>query len=165
MPTGSHPNSKEQLKKSRLDLVDKEEARKIQRLGGIAATTPEVKEKIKLKKNFKEAMKELLAMNVGDEKVIGFIKKMFPNLHDDDITNRVAIITSAVARAIKGDMRAVEIVRDTCGEKPVDKIHQTNLDLDIDLSSMSTETLEAIKDMTTEELVNLSKNIKTKNKK
>ena len=55
------------------------------------------------------------------------------------------LCTSLLEKALSGDVRAFEVIRDTIGEKPVDKVAQTDGDgNDVpknDLSKIPTETL------------------------
>ncbi len=64
------------------------------------------------KKRFKELLEMVLSMQNKDTK----------NTYDYDIT------ISMVKKAIKGSERAFELIRDTIGEKPIDKTeNDTNL--------------------------------------
>lgn len=48
-----------------------------------------------------------------------------------DKTTQDAIIAGLVKRAINGDTRAFEMIRDTIGEKPIEKVAMTTPDADI----------------------------------
>ena len=50
------------------------------------------------------------------------LEKQVENKHGEKITTREAILIAAVAKAGKGDIKAIEFIRDTIGEKPVDKV-------------------------------------------
>ena len=58
---------------------------------------------------------------------------------------RQELCTALLEKALSGDVRAFEVIRDTIGEKPVDKVAQTDGDgNDVtvnDLSKIPTETL------------------------
>lgn len=73
------------------------------------------------KKTFQDLTKMMLDMP-ADPTVKNFVKSIFPNLKDKDINARVATIARQYDKAIKiGDVRSVEFLRDTAGEKPADK--------------------------------------------
>ena len=46
------------------------------------------------------------------------------------INTQVAMSTSLIKEAIDGNTKAFELVRDTIGEKPVDKVEQVNIDME-----------------------------------
>lgn len=52
-----------------------------------------------------------------------------------------AITLAQLQKALKGDAKAFEVLRDTAGQKPVDKIEQVNIDMEYDAS------VEYIKDL------------------
>lgn len=66
----------------------------------------------KANKSFKEIMKSRLE-NIDEE---------------SGLTNKVAIADAMIIKAKQGDKAAAEFVRDTAGEKPVDKMAQTDSD-------------------------------------
>lgn len=122
MPTGDNPNSHEQLKKSRLDLLPKEERRKIQALGRAAASKAKAKNK-----SFKELTLLILNMK-ADDKSIPLIQELFPKLEKSDITSRMALIAKQYEKATKyGDSKAFELLRDSSGEKPTDNLDITSM--------------------------------------
>lgn len=86
--------NEQNLEKSRLDKINKEDARKIARLGGIKSG--EVKRE---RKTFKEALLALLKEG---------------NLQED-------INAALILQAKQGNVKAFEVLRDTVGEKPTDK--------------------------------------------
>jgi hypothetical protein len=49
---------------------------------------------------------------------------------EDDATYRTAVAFSMINKAVKGNTRAFEMLRDTIGEKPVDKIQIAEVDED-----------------------------------
>jgi hypothetical protein len=94
----------------------KEEAKKIQNMGGQAHKEKRLKDK-----NFQELAQHLLAMDAPDI-VKQAVKKIFPEMQEKEITNRMAMLASVSQKAIKGDIKAAEYVRDTAGEKPIERI-------------------------------------------
>jgi len=51
------------------------------------------------------------------------------NIHGarkEEITNAVVMTASVIRKAKEGDLKAVEFVRNTIGEKPIDKVENTN---------------------------------------
>ena len=84
-----------------------EEAREIGRKGG--KRSAEVR---KERKTLREGLLLLLQEQLKDK-----------NGKSTDKTTQDAIIAGLVKRAITGDTRAFEIIRDTIGEKPVDNVN------------------------------------------
>lgn len=71
----------------------------------------------RLKNTFRDIASSLLELN-APKKVAKKIKKIFPDISVEGIDNRTALICSQLARALNGDTRAFEVIRDTAGEKP-----------------------------------------------
>lgn len=90
--------------------------------------TPEEKERLSasIKKSlakrntFRDVARMLLEMQPNPE-TIEKLKEYLPGLDDKQITNRVAMMQKMVEKALKGDGMAFQIVRDTAGEKPIEK--------------------------------------------
>ena len=57
-----------------------------------------------------------------------YLKWMLEEGNYDGKSGAEAIATSAVDKAIQGDVKAMTFVRDTVGEKPVDKIQKIEVD-------------------------------------
>lgn len=72
------------------------------------------------KKTFKEIAKALLDMKPAPE-LVQQILEVNPGLDPEVIDQRLAMLQSMIIRALKGDPKAFEVVRDTAGEKPVEK--------------------------------------------
>lgn len=72
------------------------------------------------KKTFREVARMLLEMR-ADQKTVEKLKEFLPELDEKEITNRVAMMQKQVEKALKGDIYAFQIVRDTAGEQPVQK--------------------------------------------
>lgn len=93
-----------------------EEARNNGKKGGIASGKAR-----SAKKTFAELGRVLVDSPVSPEYIKG-LKKNFPGLSNEELTNRVLMFQAQVNKAImEGDSKAFEVVRDTIGEKPVDK--------------------------------------------
>jgi hypothetical protein len=140
-----------------LNARTKEEQAKIVKQGGIKSG-----EARRAKKTFKELAQVLLNME-ADSKSKRLVQKLFPDMDDKNITSRMAMISRQYEKAVtRGDSKAFEVLRDTAGEKPVEKLESTNKNFEsnIDLTSFSTEKLEALSKMTDDELVALLKNVK-----
>lgn len=82
------------------DTLSSEDAQKIRRKGGYARAA-----KIKERKTMK-AMLEML------------LEKEITNAKGEKATTQEAITVSLIKQALKGNVKAFEIIRDTMGEKP-----------------------------------------------
>lgn len=112
---------------------------KIATLGGIKSG--EAKRK---KKTYRELAESMFNAR-PDEKTTQYIKKVFPQLNDDEIILKVLHLVKLHEKILKGDTRAFELLRDTTGEKPVDKTEVKGEGFNfnnIDLSSVTTKELE-----------------------
>lgn len=87
-----------------------QEARERGRLGGIASGKAKRK-----KKSLREALEILLSMPL-------------PSADGKKTETLEAISAALIRRALAGDVKAFEVIRDTIGQKPVEKIEQTNLE-------------------------------------
>ena len=87
-----------------------EERSKIAKMGGIASG-----EAKRRKKTFREAMEALLEKEVLDKD-----------------GNKIDLLTSISAKQIekanKGDTKAFEVIRDTIGQKPVERVEISDID-------------------------------------
>lgn len=81
-----------------------------------------------LRRSFAELGKAML--NAKPSKAeIARAKDLFPGLEEEEITNRVLMIREQMFKAIRdGDSKAFEIIRDTVGERPSDKLEMTGKD-------------------------------------
>lgn len=84
------------------------EAREKGRLGGIKSG--EVR---RAKKTMKEMLDYLLEKEIENSRT------------GEKVTYREAILTSAIKKAIKGDIKASQFIRDTAGEAPITKTELT----------------------------------------
>ena len=90
----------------------KSEARVRGRSGGIASG-----EARRARITLRAALEELLSMPVKDEAGI-----------ETGETIQHAIAVALIEKALKGDTKAFEIIRDTIGEKPVERITMAEID-------------------------------------
>lgn len=96
-----------------------DEARERGRKGGIASG-----EARRRKKTMRETLEAVLAMQVGDGKStdIEAITK-FAQLKGKNITVQEAMIIAQAQKALKGDLAALQFIRDTMGQKPTDNMN------------------------------------------
>lgn len=99
--------------------ISSEEAKERGRRGGIASG-----EARRRKKEFKESFELLLAMPLknGRNTDVESIKN-FASMKGKNISVQDAIVISIVQKAMKGDVRAAEYIRDTIGQKPTDNLN------------------------------------------
>lgn len=83
------------------------------------------------------------------------LEKEFKDKHGNALSGAEAIATKQFEKAMKGDTKAFEVIRDTAGQKPVDKIQ---------VSEITPETQNSISRMLAESEAELQKKI-NKNKK
>lgn len=72
------------------------------------------------KKTFRTLFEDFGEMKITDEELKEGLKKA--GIEEEEMVNKVAIAFSMYLKAISGDTRAFELIRDTMGEKPSDKI-------------------------------------------
>lgn len=99
-------------------VQSKEEARKRGRAGGIASGKAR-----REKKMMRETLDMLLAMPLKNGKFADVESiRSFAALKGKNISVQEAILIAQVQKAMKGDTRAAEYVRDTMGQKPTDSV-------------------------------------------
>ena len=91
--------------------LTQEEAKK----GGIASG-----ETRRRKKSLREQMEMLLSLPVKDENTKAFIESL--GIDSEEVNNALAITLSMYQEALKGNTKAFELIRDTVGEKPTDRL-------------------------------------------
>lgn len=114
-----------------------EEARKIGSKGGKASG-----EARKQRKTFKDVFTSLLECDVSKdalEPLQGVIKSEY----GDRITADQAMALAQIVKAVNGDTKAFEVIRDTIGEKPTDKTEHSG-SINNPLEGLSTEELRAL---------------------
>jgi hypothetical protein len=93
------------------------EQKRISSLGGKATA-----KKKKQNKTFQELAKTLLDRKT-QPKYKSIVKEIFGELVDEEVNNRVAMLAAQTKKAIdEGDSKAFELLRNTAGEKPVEKV-------------------------------------------
>ena len=114
------------MAKNEFSLMTPEQRRENGRKGGIASG--EAKRK---KKAIKETLDVLLSMPMksGKNADIESIKN-FAALKGKNINVQEAMVISMLQRAMKGDVKAAEWIRDTAGQKPVENMNM-NMNLPV----------------------------------
>lgn len=92
----------------------KDEARENSRKGGIASG-----EARRRKRDLRRALEALLDKNMGE------------NEDGEEVSGAEALALKQFEKALKGDTRAFEVIRDTAGQKPVEKVMIAEVDQDI----------------------------------
>ena len=91
------------------------------RKGGIAK-----REAVRRRKEMRETLSILLDMPMKKGKVYTAEEiKCFADLNGKNITIDQAMMVKLIQKALKGDLSAIAMVRDTVGEKPVEKVEAT----------------------------------------
>ena len=124
-PEGSEKGwSNLQPEKYNFSVIDKDRAKEISRKGALAVNKLHGE-----RKTAREALERILSLKVTDNIIAGAdlsdelaerLKRDNPDATLYDLINLVA-----VGRAAGGNMKAYELIRDTFGDKPVDKVDIT----------------------------------------
>jgi len=77
-------------------------------------------ENAKLRQSFSALGKAMVDSPIKPE-LFAEIKDEFTSLEVKEITNRALMLKAQILKAAMGDSKAFEVIRDTLGEKPVDK--------------------------------------------
>ena len=93
------------------DRTEKEQ-REIAKKGGVASG-----EARRMKRDLKRAFEALL-------------EKEYNNGKGEKISGAELLAYKQFDKALKGDTKAFEIIRDTAGQKPVEKVEQVNIDME-----------------------------------
>ena len=119
-----------QPEKYNFAVMDKERAREISRKGAAAVHKLHGE-----KKTAKQALERILTLKVNDEIIAGadLPDELAEKLRRDnpDATLYDLINLVAAGKAVGGNMKAYELVRDTFGDKPVEKV-QVDADVTTD---------------------------------
>jgi hypothetical protein len=102
------------------DTLTVDEQKKLASMGGIASGAVRRK---------KAAMKDVAAMVLGlkrkvSEKTIAQLAEM--GIDADEITTQTLALMKLGDKAIAGDIKALEVLRDTAGEKPTDRVDMSH---------------------------------------
>ena len=117
----------------------KEEAKERGRKGGIASGIAR-----REKKTFRQTLEALLVMPMKDGKDMTVDEiKSFAAIKGKNISVQEAILIGQIQKAMKGDTRAAEYVRDTIGQQPKDIV------------SLEAKVSDPFEGLTTEELKKL----------
>ena len=108
MPRGTHPNSLKALEQHRKTMNAEKAVENGSKSG----------EARRARRTFREEFEIELAAIIRDNK-------------GNETTVKNAITKAAVQKALKGDLRAQEFIRDTIGEKPVENIVVSTADPEI----------------------------------
>lgn len=123
------------VKKRRMNEESLKNLKKGKKFSKDYQPSPEAKSKgQKNAKTFREVLDYLL-------------EKEITNKAGEKATTREAISVSLIKKALSGDVRAYEVIRDTTGEKPTDKIDATNTNIDITDQKVIENVINKIKDL------------------
>jgi hypothetical protein len=117
------------------------EARSRGRKGGIASGKARREKKL-----FRETLDALLSMPMKEGKEVSVDDiKNFANIKGQNISVQEAILIAQIQKAMKGDTRAAEYVRDTIGQKPTDEVNiQGNMNMGNPYDELTVEELQAL---------------------
>lgn len=113
-----------------------EEARERGRKGGKASA-----KKRQQNKTFKEIINKFLDGQVTDDRLKEQMVEF--GFADNEVSNKSCAVFALWKEAIKGNTKAFELMRDTIGEKPQDKINISG-EVNNPFSGMTTEELRKI---------------------
>ena len=109
------------MAKNEFALMTPERRAECGRKGGIAK-----REATRKRKEMRETLSILLDMPMKKGKVYTAEEiKCFADLNGKNITIDQAMMVKLIQKALKGDINAIAMVRDTIGEKPAEKIDAT----------------------------------------
>lgn len=98
------------------------------------------------KKAMKDTLAALLCMPLKDGKAADIEKiKSIASLNGKNITVQEAIMLAQIQKAVKGDTRAAEFVRDSSGNKPKDEV-QLSGGVNNPFAGLTTEELKKLID-------------------
>ena len=120
MPRGTPKNGVRTVKP--IEGLSSEKARELGRLGGIRSGEVR-REKARQRKEMKSTLETLLTMplKTGKAQSIDDIQS-FAKIQGKNISVNEAIAVRVIQRALNGDLKAFELIRDTIGEKPADNL-------------------------------------------
>lgn len=64
------------------------------------------------------------------EELLALLSQDIKTKNGESMNTQVAMSSSLIKEALKGNTKAFELVRDTIGEKPVDKVESVNIDME-----------------------------------
>lgn len=98
------------------NLRSKEEASELGRKGGIESGKTRRKKRL-----MKDLVIEMLNSKIWNDELKTKILNVFPEMEDEKMQVQTAMIASQIQKAMKGDTKAFEVMRDTAGQKPVEQ--------------------------------------------
>ena len=93
-----------------------EELRENGRKGGVASGKARQKKRL-----MKDLVIEMLNSKIWSDELKAKILNVFPEMEDEKMQVQTAMIASQIQKAMKGDTKAFEVMRDTAGQKPVEQ--------------------------------------------
>lgn len=156
-PEGSEKGWKNlQPEKYNFSVMDKEKRREICQKGAAAVNKLHGQ-----KKTAREALENILTLKVTDEIIAGadltpaMADRLKRSCPDATIYDLIQIV--AAGRAVGGNLKAYELIRDTYGDKPVDRVEVSDVTTEADREMMRNITerlkeggrLEVVKDIST----------------
>jgi len=126
------------LKPIQKGQLSKEELKKRQKNGGIKSG--EVR---KEKKLLKDTIAMMLEMKAPDHLKVELEDKLGINVD----TIQDLITSGLMGKAMSGDAKAFEVLRDTVGQKPKDEIMQTNTNIDITDTKVINKVVDKLKEL------------------
>lgn len=122
-----------------IPVKDPEEARKRGRNGGLASGKAR-----REKKMMRETLEMLLSMPLYNKKMVDVDSiRSFGALKGKNVSVQEAMMMAQVMKAIKGDTKAAEYVRDTIGQKPVENVAMSG-EVNNPFAELSTEELKKL---------------------
>ena len=109
---------------------DREQAKKNGRKGGVASGEARRK-----KKAMKDAINMLLSLPLKDEKAKAYLEYL--GFEKEDMDNQLGLVISMYKEAVaKGNVQAANWIRDTAGDKPVEKVEANVESKNADISAI-----------------------------
>ena len=96
-----------------------------QKKGGIASGKARRKKKL-----IKDNIELLLSLPIKSTKTKEQLKQL--GIDDDEMNNQMALVIAMYQKAMKGDVQAFNTLRDTIGQKPIEKTEVTEVPKIID---------------------------------
>lgn len=124
-------NKTKNLKPIQKGELSKEEAKKRGQKGGIKSG--EVRRK---KRQLKEILETFLEMD-APPKMKDKALEIIPELDNERLSLKASLVVTLIEKILNGDMKAFELMRDTIGEKPIEKQEITQCENNIQTFSIS----------------------------
>lgn len=124
-------NKTKNLKPIQKGELSKEEAKKRGQKGGIKSG--EVRRE---KRQLKEILETFLEMD-APPKMKDKALEIIPELDNERLSLKASLVVTLIEKILNGDMKAFELMRDTIGEKPIEKQEITQCENNIQTFSIS----------------------------